>query len=364
MSESATKARRTTRGRAGRTASEPAADATVPGVSTTFSELTRVGQARRLRPLAEQALGAYSLRPTGLRLLSNEWNCTFRVNTLVGPKVLRIMRRDAPIAGRKVRSEDGFVRALMAATGIRPPRIIPTRTGDPYVLAAADGVPEPRACVLFEWLPGSLLKGHVSIVNWAGLGELMARLHGFAMAWEPPRSFDAVTYGSVLAYGAPYVLFDSDGVDLLGLDGLLQEAYAVTNERIATIMREQQHIVIHGDLHDENVKVYRGDLTPFDWEDLLWGAPILDVATCLFYVRHRPDYVDLARAFRWGYERHRRWVETRPGEVDQLLIARGIDMLNFIALDEGLHFEDMETYVRRREVPALVAVGALQPAVI
>ena len=331
---------------------------------TAFSELSRVGQARRLRPLAEQALKAYGLVWTGLRLLSNEWNCTFRVDTPRGPKVLRIMRRDAPIAGQKARSEDEFVRALSAATGVKPPLIIPTRSCDPYVLAAAAGVPGPRACVLFEWLPGDVLTGHVSIATWAGLGELMARMHRFATAWEPSRSFDAVTYESVLAYGAPAVLFDSDRVDLLGLEGLLQEAFAVTNERIATIMRDQAHIVIHGDLHDENVKVYRGELTPFDWEDLLWGTPILDVATCLFYVRHRPDYPDLARALRSGYERHRPWVETRPGEVDQLLIARGIDMLNFIALDEGLHYEDMETYVRRREVPALVAVGALPPTAI
>jgi hypothetical protein len=88
------------------------------------------------------------------------------------------------------------------------------------------------------------------------------------------------------------------------------------------------------------------------------------VATSLFYVRDRPDYLDLARAFRSGYERQRPWVETRPGEVDQLLIARGIDMLNFLAVDAGLDMGDMEAYVRRRELPALVAVGAREPAVL
>ena len=77
-----------------------------------------------------------------------------------------------------------------------------------------------------------------------------------------------------------------------------------------------------------------------------------------------PDYRELAGAFRSGYERHQPWVETRPGEVDQLLIARGIDMLNFIALDPGLHYDDMEAYVRLREIPARVAVGALDPVAI
>jgi Ser/Thr protein kinase RdoA (MazF antagonist) len=334
------------------------------GVDTPFSDLTRLGQTRRLRPLAIGALEAYDLGPTRLRLLSNDWNCTFRVDSPSGPRVLRVMRRHAAIAGQKVRSEDEFVRALVTATGIGAPRTIPTRSGDPYVQASAAGVPEPRACVLLEWVRGRPLSDRVDTSRWAALGELMARMHRFAEGWEPSRSFGAVVYASVLAYGAPLVLFESDRVDLLGLDGLLREAYEVTNERIATIMREQQHIVIHGDMHGENVKVYRNELTPFDWEDLLWGVPILDVANSLYYVRHRADYLELAGAFRAGYERHRPWVETRPGEVDRLLVARGIDMLNFIALDPALHFDDMEAYVRLREVPALVAVGALEPVIL
>jgi len=333
-------------------------------VTATFSELTQFGQARRLRPLAEQALGAYDLPWTRLRLLSNEWNCTFRVDTPTGPRALRIMRRDTPTARTKAHSEAELVAALAAATDVAPPRVIPNRTGELFTIASADGVPESRACVLFEWLRGSTLDSEVTPRRWAALGELTAKMHRFAQSFEPSRGFDAVVYRSVLAYGAPLVLFESDQVDLLALDGLLREAYEVTNERIAALMREQQHIVIHGDLHTANIKVSRGVLTPLDFEDLLWAVPILDVANSLYYVRDRPDYLDLARAFRSGYERQLPWVETRPGEVDQLIIARGIDMLNFVALDAGLHMGDMEAYVSLREAPALVAVGAQEPAVL
>ena len=333
-------------------------------VAKPFSDLTQRGQARRLRSLAFDVLREYAIEPKRLRLLSNEWNGMFRVDTATGPKALRVMRRDAPIAGQKVRSEDEFVRALTAATGIAPPAIVPTRTGKTFALASAPGVPGPRACVLFDWLPGRQLNDHIDAEHWRRLGGLMARMHEFALAWLPSPAFGAVRYTSVLAYEAPLVLFDSDRVDLLGMDRLLREAYDITNERVATIMREQPHIVIHGDVHAGNVMVKGGVLTPFDWEDLLWGAPILDVATSLFYIRHRADYRQLAGAFRSGYERFRPWVETRPGEVDQLLVARGIDMLNFIALDASLHFDDMETYVRLRETPALVAVGALDPVIL
>ncbi len=51
--------------------------------------------------------------------------------------------------------------------------------------------------------------------------------------------------------------------------------------------REGPAIVTHGDLHQWNVKIRHGVLSPFDFEDLLWAAPILDVATSLYYVRRQ-----------------------------------------------------------------------------
>ncbi len=55
-----------------------------------FAELTQRGQARRLRTLAREALAAYGLADAHLRLLSNEWNCTFRVDAPSGRYALRI----------------------------------------------------------------------------------------------------------------------------------------------------------------------------------------------------------------------------------------------------------------------------------
>ena len=142
-----------------------------------------------------------------------------------------------------------------------------------------------------------------------------------------------------------------------GLENLLREAVAVTDARIATLNREQRPIVLHGDLHQWNVKLHRGVLSPFDFEDLLWGVPVLDVATSLYYVRERDDYRALASAFRSGYERRRQWVERDPGEVDRLMFARSMLLLNSLALEPGLDVGDREAFVRRREGYALIALG-------
>ena len=59
---------------------------------TPFRALTELGQARRLKPLAEAALAADDFERTELRLISNGWDCVFRVETPAGPSVIRVSR--------------------------------------------------------------------------------------------------------------------------------------------------------------------------------------------------------------------------------------------------------------------------------
>jgi Ser/Thr protein kinase RdoA (MazF antagonist) len=322
-----------------------------------FDTLTEQGRARRLRPLALAALAAYDVHVTGLRLIDNGWNCVFRVETPDGPLALRVTRSTPERSPQSLASEVAFMTALAEATPIEVPRVIPDRTGRLLTTAEAPGVPGPRSCVVFGWLSGSLLGEHVTARNWTSLGELMGRMHRFAASWTPRADFTAPSYESSLPYGEPLVMFEPGRADLHGATYLLQEAYHRTNERIRALNHEQPRIVVHGDLHGWNVKLRRGRLAPYDFEDLIYAVPILDVATSLYYVRDRPDYLSLAVAFRVGYERHMPWVEHEPGEVDRLLIARGLDLLNTAILHPGLEVDDWEAFIRRRERLARIALG-------
>jgi Ser/Thr protein kinase RdoA (MazF antagonist) len=328
-----------------------------------FAELTELGQARRLRPLAEAALTSYHLEATRLRLISNGWNCVFRVDNTSGPHVLRITRPIPGALDRSVRSEVEFMSALTAGTDIAVPRVVPDRDGQLVTVASAPDVPEPRECVVFDWLGGPDLAAQRSAANWVSLGELMGKMHRFADEWTPSDAFRTTDYDSCIPYGEPLVVFEPGRAELHGLEGILREAAEVTDRRIAELNRETPAMVVHGDLHQWNVKIKRGVLSPFDFEDLLWAPPIMDVATSLYYVRHDADYREMAAAFRRGYERQRTWVEREPGEVDRLMFARSLDLLNAVLLDDSLDLgEDMEAFVRRREGQALVALGR-EPAV-
>jgi Ser/Thr protein kinase RdoA (MazF antagonist) len=323
-----------------------------------FGALTELGQARRLRPLAIEALASYDLEWTGLRLLSNGWNCVLRVDTTDGPRVLRITRPVPGAFDRSVASEVEFMSALSASADVAVPAVVANHAGGLVTLAAAEGVPEARECVVFGWLGGPNLAAQRSAATWAALGELLGKMHRFAEDWTPSDDFWTPRFESCMPYGEPLVVLEPGKAELYGLGDMLRQATDLTNERITALNREVPSIVVHGDLHQWNVKIRRGVLSPFDFEDLLWAAPVLDVATSLYYVRHDDDYRKLAAAFRSGYERQRDWVEREPGEVDRLMFARSLLLLNTVALDDSFDLGgDTEAFVRRREVQALVALG-------
>lgn len=327
-----------------------------------FGQLSEAGQARRLRPLARAALAEYDLQITGLRLISNGWNGVFRVDTRDGPRVIRVSRPIPGAAERSVASEVEFMRALADGTDVAVPPVVRNRAGELVTVAAADGVPEPRECVVFGWIGGSDLAERRSAASWRKLGELMGTMHAFAGGWTPPPGFEVTDYDSCIPYGEPRVVFEPGRVDLHGLEGLLREATAATDERIRGLARDVPSIVLHGDLHQWNVKIRRGVLSPFDFEDLLTGAAVLDVATSLFYVYGDDDYPELCAAFRAGYETRAVWPEREPGEMERLMFARSLDLLNAVLLDDSLDpGEDIGAFVRRRGAMARVALG-LEPA--
>ena len=63
--------------------------------------------------------------------------------------------------------------------------------------------------------------------------------------------------------------------------------------------------IIHGDLHQWNVRNARGVLSPIDFEDLMLGWPMQDIATTLYYF-DAENISALRDAFQTGYTRQAR----------------------------------------------------------
>jgi Ser/Thr protein kinase RdoA (MazF antagonist) len=119
---------------------------------------------------------------------------------------------------------------------------------------------------------------------------------------------------------------------------------------------EPMHI-IHGDLHQWNVRNARGVLSPIDFEDLMLGWPVQDIATTLYYFDSK-NFAELRAAFQEGYTSHSSWPERRAGEIDSFIAARGLGLANFILNDPNPAWrEKADEFIERVEKRLLALMG-------
>lgn len=318
-----------------------------------FENLTPRGQTRRLRRLALEALRHYDITVRDVRLLSRAYNTIFRVETDRGRFVLRI-NRPHERSRAEILSELAWIEALRRETSVPVPTPFPTRHGTFVVEATAPGVPEPRLCVLFAWLPGRLLAKHLSTRTFTQLGETMAHLHRHAATWTPPPAFTLRRMDSPFPFNDPIVLFEPHHLEEAPphAETLFRRAHALVQATISRLWQTELDAirVLHGDLHPWNVKVWRKQLLIFDFDDAMWGHPAQDIAITFFYIFDRDDFTHLAHAFRTGYERLLPWPFHDERDMWSLLMGRTLDLLNFVLYHEpGSHATYLLRSVKRLE---------------
>ena len=306
-----------------------------------FHELTPIGQARRLRPMAREALAGFGIQPTRLSQLTAATNTIFRVDTAGGDRVvLRIASPQSAHSEGETVSEISWMHAVDQDTDIRIAAPVSTRDGRWVTHHRLDGVPEARLCSVFRWVPGAMLADRLTETNVARHGELAARLHLHGRSYRPPSDFRIRAYDNVFAYSdpgfpvsEPIRLFDT------GSDARLSESQRRLFRRITDHIQgaidrlhasETRPQVIHNDLHVWNVKIHRDQAIALDFEDLLWGYPVQDIATSLYYYRFREDGATLCAAYRSGYERVAPWPEEKEGQIETLIIGRALLLANFV----------------------------------
>lgn len=302
-----------------------------------YLNLTERGQARRLRPLAMAALQHYDLDFIRLRLVTNDLNGIFRVDTPGGKKY--ILRVTVPQGGHTrdhVAAEMDWLAALARDTTLSVSRPLPARDGSMVVEAAAPGVPEPRLCAVFSWVPGTDLAKHISPANLFKLGELMAGLHQHALTYQPPAGLDLLRYDHIFPFQEPVVLFDDRYAPLIHPErrAVFQQALDWAQSALDQLKASGEPMrILHGDLHQWNVRVSHGILSPIDFEDLMWGWPVQDIATSLYYFLDNVSYSELRSAFHNGYAKLTPWPERFSGQIDAFIAARALDMVNFVLND-------------------------------
>jgi len=307
-----------------------------------FTELTKRGQARRLLRTAGAALERYAFDVARVRLLATDANTVYRVDAADGAKyVLRVTSPRACKDVDEIHSEVEWLAALNRDTDLPVAEPVSARDGSVIQIVAENGVPDARPCVVFRWVAGPHLDDRMSEDSAFRLGELAAGLHEHARGFRPSPTFRIRRFDRVFPWSdpnfstsEPVVLFDPAHRDLF--PPARRRVYEAAIERVQNVIDEiraadDPEIVIHNDLHPWNVKVRpRGRLHALDFEDLMWGHPVQDVATSLYYLYLRDGGADLCDQFRAGYESVAPWPERSPQHIEILRAGRGLVLANWV----------------------------------
>lgn len=300
--------------------------------ATDYHGLTPLGKMRRLGRLAATALERYPVESGRLRLHCFATNLLYRVRADIGERFVLRLAYPGWRTLADLQAEAAWLDALQRDTDIGAPAVVRAADGEAVLPISRSGVPHTWHATLMTWVPGTSLAHHLDDLNLERLGELFARLHRHGKAWKPPPGFSQRRFEAFLSRGEPDVIFGDDALGRLRDDD--RRAFLWARERVereyAALDRGDLR-VIHCDLWHENVKLDRGRLRPFDFEDTVWGYRLHDLAMGLLDLLETvgPErYPDLLAACRSGYEWLLAWPE---GDLEVLQIGRLLWQANWVA---------------------------------
>jgi Ser/Thr protein kinase RdoA (MazF antagonist) len=314
--------------------------------------LSNQGKLRRLRKLALLGLSNYDLKDPQITYHGFETNLLFRVTEATGERFMLRLASPEWRTLTDLQSEALWVNALARDTDIPVPEILPARSGALVLALSTPEVPDVWPMTLMRWAPGRLLGHYLTAHNLEKMGRLFAGLHVHGAAWQPPEGFTQRRFELWLSRGE---------ADLISGNGHVAEKpfhtpgeLAIPPEHREWIARMIQQVelayasidrsdlrVIHCDLWHDNIKLHRGRLYPFDFEDTVWGFRAHDIAMAMLDLLEtvgEAQYPVLRDAFRQGYERLLVWPEDR---IEPYQIGRMLWVINWVARHQSKYLAKM-----------------------
>lgn len=318
-------------------------------MTTPWASLDPHEQVALSRRLAHRALAAHRLSPTRVRSVHHGENTTFDARTDGGRFLVRVHRAGYNTTA-EVRSELLWLEALAGDGRVVVPRPHRTPRGEFVLTLDEPGLDAPRDVAVLHWIAGRTAWSVHGLATYARLGDVTARLHAASAAW--PRPADFVRRERV---EGRHLFGDRSVVAIEDIEGLDRDAYARLSdararcvERIAAAERRDGRLLIHADLHLNNVLHHRGDLAVIDFDDAHITHPLADLAVA---VGAAPNAAR-DRLFD-AYDRRRAMPAAWRDEVRAWIMARRLEMLGWIT-DRARTNRRFERWLERSRHHALI----------
>lgn len=300
-----------------------------------YDQLTRRGQLRRIRQLAETALHHYGLGGARLTFLRYFANVTYRIDLpgqihpvdygspyLPNRYLLRVL-----LSGDREFAEGEMVwlAALSGEAGLPVPMPVPTLNCELMVRVTTPGLPAGRIVSLMRWVDGRRQTADLGVHQYEAWGRMVGQLHAFAATWQPPAGFQRYIWDwQGLLGGRGF----REPVDELveSMPEVLQEPFRAASAEVRVTMDalgkgRDAFGMVHGDMYQENI-LFKGDrVIPIDFEDCGFGYWLTDIAIALEKNPWTETWFRSRDAFLSGYNRVHPLPDSQMKALDTFLAA-------------------------------------------
>lgn len=318
---------------------------------TQFSQLSNRKKLTILKAIVQKALEAYDLEITGIRYYAEHSNILYKLQGVNNEYyIMKIARPGDHEIDEMTESLQWNARIyLEGVSTITCP--VATRDGNYLVTVPVPGFDEERYCCLLKWIPGDNLVNRMSYSNAYKWGQLLANIHHASQIVTPTLKIEALMNWDRVFYWDEEALFSGDYAHLLPPKRrvVFEETILRVDDSIQRLLQgREKQMIIHADLHPDNIKVYQNNLYALDFEDVMWGFPVQDVSIALLYIRKRPNYRKLRHSFKEGYTDIMPWPERYHLDIETFFMGRLLMFANFLVQADDFD-EDIEQLMDRYE---------------
>ena len=287
-----------------------------------------------LSRFAAAALALYELGAgVSYELVNLSENATYRVDGPGGTRFALRIHREGYHSRAAIASEISWLMALRQQGVVTTPVPLRGRDGELIQLVTVDGA--SRNAVLSAWEAGrepgvgENLSGH-----FATLGEVTARMHLHAQAWQRPTGFTRHVWSWETALGdvAPHWGRWREG---LGMDepkrDLFSHAAQLVRQRLEAFGDGPKEFGLsHCDLRLANLLVDGDCVKVLDFDDCGFSWYLYDSATPVSFYEHLPQVPGLIRNWLSGYRRVVDLGQREEDEIPTFLMLRRLLLVAWI----------------------------------
>lgn len=304
---------------------------------TDFDTLAHEAQLAILLDVASTALELYDL-PSGTQaaMLNLSENATYKVDTPDGRRFALRIHRDGYHSRRAIASELAWLMDLRQTGVVATPIPVRGRDGEIIQDVSHPRLARPRHVVLSEWETGAEpgigenLSGPFEV-----LGEVTARMHIHARAWQRPPWFTRFTWDFDTALGEdkPHWGRWRDG---MGMDTAKEKLFGRTvdliGRRLAVYGKGPERFgLIHCDLRLANLLIDGKAVKAIDFDDCGFGWYMYDAATPVSFYEHEPQVPELIESWKTGYRKVLALPKDDETEIPTFIMLRRILLVAWVS---------------------------------